>query len=102
LTVIGHIDDHDFIADFPLDFGKGIRGEYVTHRRKVAGMVLCHRISGDIGCACSVFWVKVNEQPIYGRLQENPLTIEEDIRCSCGLHGWIRDGKWEHASDSIM
>jgi hypothetical protein len=26
---------------------------------------------------------------------EEPLTIEGSLRCgACGLHGWVRDGKW--------
>lgn len=100
--IIGHISDKDFAADFPLDFGKGIRGQVIEHRKKPAGIVVCHRSSGEVGCACSVFWVKVNKQKIYTVIKKDPLTINEDIRCSCGLHGWIKDGQWQHASDSIL
>jgi hypothetical protein len=30
--------------------------------------------------------------------QEEPLTVFPSIKCRrCGLHGWIRNGKWEVA-----
>jgi len=102
MTIIGYVSDKEFELDFPLDFGKGVRGEYVAYRKKYAGVVLCHRVRGDIGCAVSVFWVKVNSQKVYTKTQDDPLTIEEDIRCDCGMHGWIREGLWEHAHDSLL
>ena len=102
MTLVGLYTDEEFEADYPVDFGKGIRGEWLGHRKKTAGVVICHRHTGDIGCATSVFWMKVNSQKLYTLVKEEPLTIEEDIRCSCGLHGWIREGKWEHAHDSIL
>jgi len=102
MTVIGIYEDTEFEADFTVDLGKGIRAEYLTHRRKAAGIVVCHRLSGNIACATSVFWTSVNHQKTYTRINNDPLTIEEDIRCSCGLHGWIKEGVWEHAIDSLM
>ena len=102
MTIIGYVSDDEFKADFRLDFGKGIRGEYVAHRKKVAGVVVCHRLAGDVGCACSVFWVKVNDQKVFTKSQDDPLTIEESIRCDCGMHGWIRNGEWQHAHDSLL
>lgn len=105
MTLIGFISDEDFEADFPIDFGKGVRGYIMEHRNKPAGVILCHRFAGDIGCAVSVYWTKVNEhQKLYTRTTpvSEPLTIEEDVRCSCSLHGWIREGRWEHAHDSLL
>lgn len=102
MTLIGIMSDEEFLTDWPIDFGKGVRGEIMGHRNKPAGVVICHRFTGDVACATSVFWVKVNSQKVYTREEIDPLTIAEDIRCSCGLHGWIKDGKWEHAHDSLL
>jgi hypothetical protein len=102
MTLIGVYSDIDFEADFTVDFGKGVRGEVLGYRNKPAGIVVCHRMAGDLACATSVFWVKVNAQQIYTKIKDDPLTIEESIRCSCGLHGWIKEGRWEHAHDSLL
>lgn len=102
MTLIGYMSEEEFTADFPLDFTRGIRGSYVKHRNKTAGIVVCHRLSNGSGCACSAFWVKIEERPIWTLTNENPLTIEESIRCDCGLHGWIKEGVWNHAHDSIL
>jgi hypothetical protein len=102
MTPIGIYSDQEFEADFSIDLGKTVRAEWLTHRKKAAGIVVCHRLAGDIACATSVFWVPVNHQKVYTKINNDPLTIAEDIRCSCGLHGWIREGQWEHAYDSLL
>lgn len=102
MTLIGEVSKEEFIANFPLDFGRGIRGEHVAHRRKIAGIVICHILPENLGCACSIFWVKIDGQKIYTKATDDPLNIEEDIYCSCGMHGWIRNGRWEHAHDSLL
>lgn len=100
MTAVGDLSDKEFEANYPVDFGKGIRGQFIAYRKKIAGIVLCHRRSSTIGCACSVFWIRINKQRVYTKLNSVPLTIEEDIRCDCGLHGWIKEGLWEYAHDS--
>lgn len=102
MKIQSHTTDADFVADFPLDFGKGIRGSFVSYRNKTAGIVVAHRISDGSVCGGSVFWAKVNDRHIFTKSSDDPLTVEESIRCSCGLHGWIREGSWSHAHDSIL
>lgn len=102
MKIQAHTTDADFAADFPIDFGKGVRGSVVRYRNKKAGIILAHRTSDGAVCVGSVFWIKVNNGYTFTKSNDDPLTIEESIRCTCGLHGWIREGEWSHAHDSIQ
>lgn len=102
MTLIGYISEDDFVKDWPVDLSKGIRGSYVQHRNKTAGILICHRLENGSGCAASAFWRKIDDRPVWKLVEEQPLTLEESIRCDCGLHGWIRKGVWEHAHNSIL
>ena len=48
-------------------------------------------------CAGSVMW-KLHGNPwtMQGQADEH-LTLSPSIRCDCGDHGYIRNGKWERA-----
>jgi hypothetical protein len=94
--------DKEFEQDFPINFGKGVRGDFIRHRNKVVGVTTAHMKKDGSVCAGAVFWGKVENRPIWKLIQIEPLTLQESIRCSCGLHGWIRNGQWEHAPDSIQ
>ncbi len=97
MSDIGHRSEKEFVADFPLNFGNGIRGDFVRYRNKVAGIVLVHRKNDGLVCANAVYWVKVENRPLWKLVKEEPLTLDPSIKCSCGLYGWIREGKWENA-----
>lgn len=102
MSDIGTRTQREFEADFPINFGKGVRGNFVLHRNKIAGVMLAHQLKDNVICATTAFWVKIEDRPVWQMTSETPLNLEESIRCSCGLHGWIREGQWEHASDSIQ
>jgi hypothetical protein len=93
--------DEEFASDFPVDFGRGIRGYFINDKGKPAGVIVCHR-EDNVGCAVSAFWTKIGTRPQVGLIKSDPLTLEDHIRCDCGLHGWIREGRWEYAHDSVL
>lgn len=35
-----------------------------------------------------------NKEPWWSVENEDPLTLSPSIACPCGLHGFIRDGRW--------
>lgn len=102
MTDIGVRSEQEFEADFPINFGKGVRGDFVRHRNKIAGIIHAHRKKDGEICAGTVYWVDIPNRPKWKLINSEPLTLEQSIRCVCGLHGWIREGQWEHASDSIQ
>jgi hypothetical protein len=102
MSRIGVRSERDFISDFPVDFGKGVRADFVYKGNKVAGILLAHHRPDGYVCGTSVFWKKVGDKPLVRVKSLEPLTIVEALRCSCGLHGWIKEGQWEHAVDSIQ
>lgn len=102
MSDIGHRTDREFEQDFIINFGKGIRGSFIRYRNKISGVMLAHQKKDDEICAIAIFWTEVGDRPIWTKTSDEPLTLEESIRCSCGLHGWIKEGQWEHAPDSIQ
>src|SRR3954468_6044804 len=102
MSEIGRRTDREFEQDFPINFGKEVRGDFVRSRNKVAGVMVAHKKKNGQICATSAFWTKVEKQAVWTKIQDEPLTLEESIRCSCGLHGWIKEGQWVHAPDSIL
>lgn len=102
MSDIGHRSEREFQQDFPINFGKGVRGDFIRYRNKVVGIMQAHLKKDGVVCAGAVYWSRVENRPIWDLVTPEPLTLEPSIRCSCGLHGWIRNGQWEHAPDSIQ
>lgn len=102
MSNVGMRTEREFESDFPINFGKGVRGDFVRYRNKVAGIFFAHRKKDGVVCGGTVYWVKIEGKTVWKLLNAEPLTLDESIRCDCGLHGWIREGQWEHASDSIQ
>lgn len=101
MSNVGRRTQKEFEADFPLDFGSGVRGDFVRHRNKLAGVIVAHMHNDGNICAGSVFWVKIEDRPVWKLESLEPLHLEPSIESDCGLHGHIRGGKWERAEDSI-
>ena len=102
MSNIGVRSEKEFESDFPINFGKGVRGDFVRYKNEIAGIIHAHRKKDGTICAGTVYWMQIEDRPVWTKVQDEPLTLEPSIRCDCGLHGWIRDGQWEHASDSIQ
>lgn len=102
MSDIGVRTKEEFESDFPINFGKGVRGDFVRYRNKVSGIIHAHMKSDGQICVGTIYWEDVPNKPRRSIDKMEPLTLREDIRCDCGLHGWIREGQWEHASDSIQ
>lgn len=82
--------------------------EFTTYAGETepTGGILWHRVepketSATPGwCAGGFSW---KQSPTYAPhavwqlVRLNPLHIEPSIRCGCGMHGFIRDGKWVEA-----
>ena len=70
------------------------------------GCILWHRVpvkemSATPGwCAGGVNWKAIREwtpRTLWELVSLDPLHVEPSIRCGCGEHGWIRNGKWVQA-----
>lgn len=51
-------------------------------------------------CMGGFQWRKPSEiltGPVWDLLSADPLTISPSLLCSCGAHGFIREGKWAPA-----
>ena len=62
---------------------------------EVAGLTERHRcvVANRIGGA--IPFVRTQDWPVWRVEQWDPLTISPSVLCrDCGLHGWIRDGRW--------
>lgn len=95
-----------------IDLGDGCSYEFTHHDRSYhpsapdnSGIIFWHPVlpgKPGIGgesdlCGGSVFWWRPIEDtgPMWRVIMEAPmLTLEPSIRCHCGFHGWIRDGRW--------
>lgn len=65
-------------------------GHYL--RGDTAGLLLWSHPS------CRGWFPLSNHQVAYGSLEDGRITVRGSLRCpSCGVHGWIIDGRWSHA-----
>lgn len=104
MSDIGRRDENQYKADFPLDFGRNVRGCFLhSDKGKEIGILFVHRLPNDGTCGGSVYWekgwVKGNDS-IWALESLEPLTISPSIQCSCMFHGFIKQGKWEFADGS--
>lgn len=69
------------------------------------GIIVDHR-NPNTGerCAGAVMFAKVlnpseheAKRPIWECVNLDPLHLEPSILCSCGDHGYVRDGRWQRA-----
>lgn len=84
-----------------LDIGHDVRIMFTTrHGRGDAriGLIESHRAPDGRECGGSVTFLVPEAEGLPGpRWQVDswePLTISPSVLCSCGHHGWIRDGRW--------
>lgn len=97
----------------PLDLGNGVSLRWMAwapdrklnpqfaHLPDVPryGAIVRHGLNGNACEAVNVFSGEVQRQLEPNRetwTVENwdPLTIHPSLQCACGVHGFIRDGKW--------
>lgn len=90
-------------SDDRLDLGDGHVAKFFTRKDvKRAGLFIVHPAAGNSHipkgepCAGSVnFDLPVNEgQTVWQVHSMDPLHIEPSVLCSCGDHGFIREGRW--------
>lgn len=91
----------EFEADYPIDFGSGVRGNWYSQKEiQHAGLLIAHLHADGELCVGSVGVrvPKLREAEQWRLVSEDPLTLEPSISSStCELHGWIRRGKWVNA-----
>lgn len=96
MTDIGVYSDKEFISGYPIDLGQGIRGHMLHNKHdEPVGILFGHKVDDHI-CAGSVIW-KPGHAPndrLWKLIELEPLHVEPSVLCSCGLHGYIRNGKW--------
>jgi hypothetical protein len=99
-----------------LDLGSGVFGWWTSYDARMpgkeplrAGLIYCHPDAADApereGDACYgtvLFRLPELEYAFPGRptwevVQWEPLTLSPSLRCSCGHHGFIREGRWQGA-----
>lgn len=89
----------------PLDLGHGVRGTftqvYGDETNQIAGLHLSHIHDDGMVCEGHVtFDLPINHekfhgQPMWTLHSLEPLTISPSVlQRPCGLHGFIREGKW--------
>ncbi len=64
-----------------------------------SGGLLWHRVaerpdSATPGWCVGGFQWKGDSGPVWTLESMEPLTLSPSIRCGCGHHGWIKNGKW--------
>ena len=85
------------------DIGSGVHIRFFQNKgNRRAGIIVSHR--HDDGAVCSGAvpfdvpenqWDKERGRPLWAVESLDPLTISPSVHDpSCGLHGFIRDGKW--------
>ncbi len=90
-----------------LNLGSGVTARWLEYSPagqpdapRPAGLMLEHPAATPSGrCHGAVFWWRPPQDLAAGRalwriVQREPLTLEPSLRCQCGYHGWIRDGRW--------
>lgn len=93
---IGH--DHLILPTVQqIDPDAEIDGEQPT---EPAGWLIAHRTPGGDWCCGSVNRPEsrahlVDKHAAWTVESEDPLTLSPSIMCSCGDHGYIREGHWE-------
>lgn len=83
-----------------VDLGDGVTGTFVSMHgdpeKKRIGIVVVHR-RPDNGeeCWASCHWGYPGKSEQHELVSMDPLTVAPSLDCpECGLHGYIRDGKW--------
>lgn len=94
----------DYERDWPIDLGTSARGAvrafWATNgtSEEKAVLVVAHRNNAGEVCAGSVFikpFVSGGVQrPVWDVVMMEPLTLSPSIKCDCGFHGFIENGKW--------
>jgi len=97
VTSIGHFSQEEYEASFPIDLGEGVRACYIGNVDDPPGLIVAH-MEGDQVCAASMFWRKAPPIAMWTVHSLDPLHLEPSLKCSCGHHGFIREGKWQPAN----
>lgn len=92
MSYIGLWPAEQYRVDFPLDFGQGVRGDWLTVKEEHVGLIVVHRSEDLEVCATTAYWAFKAEKVTL--MNEDPVSIAPAITCSCGMHGFIKDGKW--------
>ena|ERR1019366_2374971 len=81
------------------DIGHGVRVAIGSH-----GAIVRHSKPDGRPCILAVWFAdavdEMPNRPVWQRQSKEPLTLSPSIAClsvGCGLHGYIRDGKWAPA-----
>lgn len=90
------------------DIGGGVtikEWSWYGDKTNTAGGLIIDHPNKETGEHCSgtvTFDVPISREkkpagPFWTVEQKEPLTLSPSILCSCGHHGWIRNGKWVDA-----
>ena len=84
-----------------VDLGGDVYAQFIRRRPGSAdpsGAWLAHRrASSPTGwCVSTVEWWRATEGdwPIWSLGSLDPLALHPQVRCHCGLAGWVRGGRW--------
>lgn len=80
-----------------MDFGSGFIGWWTQKDGEKNGLLIGHVHADGERCLGAIDWVEKG----WRVEQWEPLTISGSIKRDCGVHGHIRNGKWEPCGDSV-
>lgn len=77
-----------------LDLGSGLTAELRLLDGELMGVELIHKAASGGKCSGGA-WLPVTGPDRWELVSRDPLTLSPSILCrGCGLHGFIREGKW--------
>lgn len=103
--------EEEFQRNYEIDLGEGVRASFVHSDNDTSfpvGILFAHHRQDSNShttpvegfCAGTIFWTKPFDE-YEGSLWElnnlEPLDLSPSIQCDCGLHGFIKDGRWLNA-----
>jgi hypothetical protein len=83
-----------------VDLGSDVRALLFTYppsqSGRPRGFVLDHPTPDGSRCGGTVVWDRdgMGDGPTWRLVTLDPLEVEPSIRCHCGYHGHVREGRW--------
>jgi hypothetical protein len=80
--------------------GSGIELQIMLAGKVEVGAFMSHPVATASKRCGGTLWFNVPEAPEgpkWDVIKRSPLTLTPSIACSCGMHGFVTDGKWVDA-----
>ena len=90
------IDESDWWRAGSIDLGHAHHAKPLRHEGAEIGFLIRHLKPSGEDCWGTVYYThpEPEKHPIWTLKSREPLTLSPSILCSCGDHGFIREGKW--------